>query len=540
MKFRSDSNSITNASEESLKERYVIQKVIGEGGFSMVYQAWDQLLYRDVAIKKFVYEGDESQKERCRKAFISEKALMQALSNIPYIPRILDEFSENDSEYLVLTLLSGCSLLDYVRSIGGTLPASELFHLMERCIYALECMHEQGYIHRDISPKNMFITKDKELFLIDFGTASALDPDSPLYSNEVFEHRGFHCPEYAMPALQGPWSDVYSLCATIFYLLTGEGIPSPEIRRNFDEVPQLLTRCHLSTRQQNALLSGLQPDPEKRKINACDLRIALCQELYQSPSSWKLEYAVKTDIGDRPMNQDNMTIDGLFCYEGIDLDRQGCLACQPGEIHLAAVCDGVGGAAAGELSAKAAIQALTHFMESHHKSTVLPEVLLEDLMNQMNEKIVSLSDKIGKTGSTVSIVMWKGKHYYTVNIGDSPIYLLHKKKLTRLSTPHTLAEQKKKAGELYSLSDRHVLTSYLGKRYCAGGQMMSLTYGHLEENDTFLICSDGVTEIIPEEKIRHYMIKSMTKAEDGIWKLVRKKKNRDNCSTVLLRFTSGE
>lgn len=537
MERNENTKEISLESGKVLKERYVVQQVIGEGGFSVVYQAWDQLLYRDVAIKKFVYDGTPKQVERCYHAFLREKSLMQALSNLPYIPRVLDEFRENESEYLVLTLLSGCSLLDYVRSIGGTIPAAELFPILERCIYTLEQMHELGFIHRDISPKNMFITKDKELFLIDFGTSNPLDPDSPLYSEEVFEHLGFHCPEYANPALQGPWSDIYSLCASIFYLLTGMAVPAPESRNAYDEIPQLLTRCKLSLRQQNALLSGLQLDPEKRKITAYELRIALCQELYQSPTSWKLEYAVKTDIGDRPMNQDNMTIDGLFSYQGIDLERKDVLYCKEDEIHMAAICDGVGGAAAGELSAKAAIQALTHFMESHHKSPILPEILLEDLLNQMNEKIISLSDKIGKTGTTVSILLWKGKHYYAVNIGDSPIYLLHKRKLIRLSSPHTLAEQKKKEGQPYSLSDRHVLTCYLGKRHCAGSKMMTLSYGHLEEKDTFFLCSDGVTEIISDDKLRHYLLKSPDRAAEGIWKLLNKKKNRDNCTTLLLRFS---
>ena len=538
-----------------LNNRYKIKSELGRGGFSIVYLALDQLLFRYVAIKEFFPENwvirdnrnssfmivrEEAdcrdKTARCMKSFEREAAIMQKLYNIPYTSRILDYFKENDTEYMVMNLIKGKSLQEYFEDKGNICTVAELLPMMEKVMYAIEKIHEIGFLHRDISPKNLILTEEKDLYLIDFGCATSMDKNSTLWNEEIFAHKGFQAPEYADLEGQGTWTDIYSLCSVMFYLLTGNGIGTPENRMNYDYVPYHLSRCGLSNRAQNAVMNGLTLNPALRTSDVRALRLDICQEFYYETDKWKVQYACKTDIGNRERNQDNFMVDGRIYYDGNIQEQAGEIVCLAEEIHIAAVCDGVGGAVAGELASRAVVQALTHFIESHRESDILPEHLLEELLDQLNEKILALGKKIGKTATTVSVLLWKGNHYYAVNIGDSPLFLLHKKKLLRLSVPHTLAQQKKEKEQEIFLSDFHTLTRYLGKENQAGSQMRSFCRGHIEKGDTFFICSDGVTNSISDKKLSRYLRFDPEKCVFSIWKKLKKDKELDNCSVVILRF----
>ncbi|MCQ2511443.1 MAG: protein kinase, partial [Lachnospiraceae bacterium] len=120
-----------------LKGRYTIREIIGSGGFSNVYSAWDQLLFRKVAIKELT-------DTTWREDFLREAAIMEKLSNIPSIRQLQDSFSENGTEYMVMNLINGSSLFDYVQEKGGALPVSEVLPMMEKILFALEQIHSLG------------------------------------------------------------------------------------------------------------------------------------------------------------------------------------------------------------------------------------------------------------------------------------------------------------------------------------------------------------------------------------------------------------
>lgn len=511
-----------------LKNRYVIREIIGSGGFSYVYRAWDQLLFRRVAIKELV-------DDTWREDFLREAAIMDRLGNIPSVTQIYDSFSENATEYIVMNLIEGSSLYEYVQEKGGALTVAEVLPMMEKILYALQQIHALGYLHRDICPNNILRTKDGDVYLIDFGAATAVNRETDHWNGRVYVHKNFHAPEHDTPMEQGTWTDIYSVCATLVFLLTGTSVAEEEERLVYDPIPQQLTRTGLVSRQQNAVMKGLELNWRERCTDACELRLALCRELEAAPDTWKISYAAKTDVGSRKNNQDNLMVDGLFYFYGDDFERAGELKCRE-ELHMAAVCDGVGGAAAGEISSLAAIQALVHFLEGYRFCDTIPERLLDELLDQMNEKIVSLGRKIGKTATTVSFVLWKGRHFYAVNIGDSPIYLFRKKKLTKISIFHRLSEEKLLRGEEINLTDTHILTRYLGKENTAGSQMKALVRGHIEEGDKFLICTDGVPANMTADQLKKCLRQPPEKAMRSIWKILNKKK-RDNCSVVVLEFS---
>lgn len=153
---------------------------------------------------------------------------------------------------------------NYMKKNHRPIHAKELLLSMAQVLQALEEMHALGFIHRDISPGNLFLTEDGDLYLIDFGSSISVDPESELHSMDYFEHRGFQAPEYNLVPEQGPWTDIYSLCATIFYLLTKEGVPSKEERKRYDLVPRILMQTKLTNQQQNAIIHGLNVDVSKR------------------------------------------------------------------------------------------------------------------------------------------------------------------------------------------------------------------------------------------------------------------------------------
>lgn len=534
-----------------LNNRYIIQKVIGEGGFGITYEAFDELINSQVAIKELFapkymirdvaqsldvinLAGEEAQKNirKCHDSFENEINIMEKIKNIPYVSRIKDHFSSNNTEYIVMRLLTGCTLSEYVKSKKEKFDTDMVLSSMEHIFIALEEIHEMGIIHKDICPGNMYLTSDKDLYLIDFGCSYDADQNEGI----VFEHRGFHAPEYNDVSRQGTWTDIYSLCATIVYLITGNAVPMPEDRLAQDLIPQIVMCKYFTTKQQNALIQGLQLDISRRCKSVRELRVNLCRNISEK-NYWKeVRYAVCTHIGTRKINQDNLMLDGIHIYDGNDFDDSGIINCVKNEIHIAAVCDGVSNASSGELASKAVAQALRHLVKQYRNSDILPERLIEEFLDQVNEKIISLGKKIGRTATTVSFVLWKDNQYYAVNIGDSPIYLLRKRKLQLLSNPHTLYRTKIMEGEEVSIRDKHILMNYVGKENVAGSQIYSYRHGYIEEGDTFLICTDGITNAIPEDRIRRYLRKKEDVTINDFKKLISKNQSSDNYTAIVLKF----
>lgn len=541
-----------------LQDRYEVISVLGTGGFGITYRAVDQLLNCYVAVKEFfpqrwasrdthvspavtyACEG-EGQRivEECRRNFRHEARILKAVRDVPYIARRRDYFEENKTEYIVLNLIQGETLSAYTKKRGGTLPATEVLSLLSYTFDTLKYLHGTGIIHRDICPGNLMLSEDGVLYLIDFGSATAYDGKDEFTSSQVFEHKGFEAPESSRLDKQGPWTDIFSLCAMMVYLITGEGIAEARSGRYMEELPQLLMGTALSARQQNALLHGMNPEISYRFQDVEQFH----RELYGEdltgkdlPEKWEVFYHAGTCIGSRKINQDNFMVDTVCYYKGEDCKQMGTLTCRPEEIHVAAVCDGVGGSNYGELASKAAVQAVIHFVEQQPRKDVLPDRLLEDLLDQVNEKILLLCEKIGQTATTISLFLWQGNRYYAVNIGDSPIFRLRKGKLKRISTPQTRADLNIMTQRPVQKEDYNTLMEFLGKKGVSGSQMAAFRYGKLQKGDTFLVCSDGVSKQIGESRLKHFLSKKGEKTIPAMFKTIARSVENDNYTAIVLKF----
>lgn len=222
-----------------LKERYKIEEVIGAGGFGITYRAWDPLLQSYVAIKEYYPSGiatrsadsskvcvpvgqEQREYHRGRIRFLKEAQDVARFQSEPNIVSIYDYLEENDTAYMVMEYLHGCTLKQYIREHGGRLDTDHILHICLSVLDALAVVHKAGMIHRDISPENIFICEDLTVKLIDFGAAKQVYLDGEQTMSVVLKP-GYAPPEqYAKKDKQGPWTDIYALGATLCFAATGE------------------------------------------------------------------------------------------------------------------------------------------------------------------------------------------------------------------------------------------------------------------------------------------------------------------------------
>ncbi len=222
-----------------LFDTYVIKEVLGQGGFGITYKAFDEPLNTDVAIKEYfpsslAMRGDSwsAQAQSSNKDADYAKGLkrfqreMQALSQFKHhgILRVRTLFEANNTAYAVLDFEEGQTLSTWVRKQKRAPTQEVLDGLVRPILDALETVHDKGILHRDISPGNIMVRPDGSPVLIDFGSARQYTADAGQLTTSIIVTHGFSPPEQYRhePGRQGPPSDLYSLAATFYYLVTGD------------------------------------------------------------------------------------------------------------------------------------------------------------------------------------------------------------------------------------------------------------------------------------------------------------------------------
>lgn len=268
-----------------LADRYILGRVLGEGSFGISYIAWDSLLEVSVAIKEYfpasqvtrhvgegkdtsvyVYEkGENDRYQENLKKYWSEAKILSAFSELEGIVSVKDFFYENNTAYIVMAYVNGVSVKEYVEE-NGPIPGQQLMEMVKPMLAALGKVHETGMLHRDISPDNMLVTKENKLVLIDFGAARRENISKTRSMTVVFK-RGYSPEEqYRTRGKQGAWSDIYALCATIYYALVGEA-PDEAIDRLLEDEMASLTDMKdidLTEGQKRAIMKGIAVKPQER------------------------------------------------------------------------------------------------------------------------------------------------------------------------------------------------------------------------------------------------------------------------------------
>lgn len=266
-----------------LAGKYLLGAPLGKGGFGITYIAMHLPDEKIVAIKEFfpanlavrdtdnetVVPADDTKAVYYRtgmKSFSEEGRILYLLSDIEHVIHVAEQIQANNTTYLVMEYVPGISLKKYMKQQQKLFSEQETLTLMQPILIALQAMHQKGILHRDISPENLMLSPDNTLTLIDFGAArtfSRSDDDNLT----VILKRGYAPEEqYHSNSRQGPWTDLYAVCAVMYQMLTGILPQEASARAEEDHLTPIsrIEGLSLSPSTCAALEKGLQMDPMER------------------------------------------------------------------------------------------------------------------------------------------------------------------------------------------------------------------------------------------------------------------------------------
>lgn len=256
-----------------LENRYRIAVLLGQGGMGAVYRATDLRFKTTVAIKENRMATVESQRQ-----FSREAGLLHRLRH-PNLPRVTDYFfTPGQGQYLVMDYVEGQDLKQ-VLARQATVPEAQALEWMGQVLEALEYLHDEGVIHRDVKPANVKITPRGEIVLVDFGLAKVYDLGQETTIGARGVTPGFAPPEQYGLGRTDARSDIYSAAATLYALLTGHTPPDAlqYMTRQAEFVPPRQLNPGISPDVEAAILRAMESAPDARFQKAADLRAALLQ-----------------------------------------------------------------------------------------------------------------------------------------------------------------------------------------------------------------------------------------------------------------------
>ena len=272
--------------------RYIVGRVLGQGGFGITYLAQDYQTNELVAIKEFFpdtmatrtnstmvapFTGERGENFAYGKtSFLDEAKIMAEFNQNPNVAGVRMYFEENNTGYYVMEYVEGCSFEDYIKQHGGHLSWDDTMHIMLPVLDALSAVHEKGIIHRDVTPDNIFITKNGIVKLLDFGAARHSLGNVSRSLDVILKHGFAPKEQYSRRGRQGPFTDVYSVSATIYYALTGVK-PDDAIERSTEDTMPYPSNLNakISLEQEKVLMKGMAVDVRDRYQTAAELRNAL-------------------------------------------------------------------------------------------------------------------------------------------------------------------------------------------------------------------------------------------------------------------------
>lgn len=258
-----------------LNNKYEIINLIGEGGFGITYLGHNKILDIPVAIKEYYPQGYASRIvsqnltvtitnntknayfDKWKMKFLAEARILAKFANLPGIVNVYDFFEQNGTAYIIMEYLHGITLKNYVEK-NGPMDTSTVFKRLIPVLTSLEKIHKQGLIHRDISPDNLMLMNDGFLKLYDFGAAREYSDATQQNFSVIIKPCFAPEEQYRSKGVQGPWTDVYSICATIYFSITGV-VPDDSLQRAFSDELKKPSELgvNISPKIEAALLKGM-------------------------------------------------------------------------------------------------------------------------------------------------------------------------------------------------------------------------------------------------------------------------------------------
>lgn len=277
-----------------LAGQYVIEKVLGQGGFGITYMATDHKTGEKVAVKEFFpdtlayrektqvisYPGERDENFQYGKdGFLQEaQTLAQFLEN-KNIVHIHSYFEENGTAYFVMDYIEGTSFDDYLKQHGGKISVLEAEKILIPIMDALDAVHAKGIVHRDVTPDNIYICNDGTVKLLDFGAARYSLGDKSKSLDVILKHGFAPKEQYTRHGRQGPYTDIYSLAATFYFAITGRRPPDSVDRLDEDDlIPPSSLGVEITDYQEKALFTALEVQPHNRFASMAVFKKVLLNE----------------------------------------------------------------------------------------------------------------------------------------------------------------------------------------------------------------------------------------------------------------------
>ncbi len=279
-KYMSPLNALPLGTE--LDGRYIIAKVLGSGGFGITYLAFDTRLECSVAIKEYLPKSlalreattqtiqphsmeTKQQFEHHMDKFMEEARVIAKFNHEPGIVSVQDVLELNNTVYIIMHYVNGITLDEYVSKNGGKLSFDKTLQIMNTVMRSLAKVHKENLIHRDISPDNIYITRSNQVKLLDFGAARYVITDESQSLSIILKPGFAPIEQYSSKGNQGPWTDVYAVSATIYWMLTGVKPQNSMDRMLGDEVSDLKDLCDdISYYSASVIMKGMEIDYKKR------------------------------------------------------------------------------------------------------------------------------------------------------------------------------------------------------------------------------------------------------------------------------------
>lgn len=277
-----------------LGRRYCLGRVLGQGGFGITYLGWDTVLKTRVAIKEYLPQqiasrntGEvevipwQSQGRResfayGRQKFLDEARTLAKMDDNPGIVAVRDYFEANGTAYLVMPFLDGMNFKDYLNRKGGRISFEDALPIMDSVLASLEEVHARGLLHRDVTPDNIFITRNRQVKLLDFGAARYAVGDQSQSLSVILKPGYAPEEQYRSKGQQGPWTDEYAAAATLYRAITGR-IPPEALERIHNDslaAPSQL-KAKIPPRAEAALMKALSVRQQHRYQSIGEFRQAL-------------------------------------------------------------------------------------------------------------------------------------------------------------------------------------------------------------------------------------------------------------------------
>ena len=280
-------------------KRYRILKVIGIGGMAVVFEAMDMLMRRNVAVK--MLKDDINNDAQSVKRFINESKAVAMLSH-PNIVNIYDVSVKDDRKYIVMELVDGITLKNYILK-KGLLSFHEVISITEQILMALEHAHSKGIVHRDIKPQNIMILKNGVVKVADFGIAKLPNAETVTMTDKAIGTVFYISPEQASGKKIDRRSDIYSMGVTMYEMATGKlpfvadspvSVAIMQVK-NTPRPPREIN-SNIPVGLEQIILGAMEKNPDNRFQNAAQMLRHIAQLKSNPHTVFKMPRSQETSV----------------------------------------------------------------------------------------------------------------------------------------------------------------------------------------------------------------------------------------------------